>query len=410
MSQEISGILKINNDAHQTTISLDGNSSDIVAGGEGSGGEVILRNESGTELARLDGQTGELKLRDQHGNVIVNISGPDGTITISDSNGKPKMRLTGLQGNIFCGGNGVDGDVVLFKNNGDNTTATQASIFMDAQRGAYYGGSNGVAGKIFLQPATSTANNDINQAHIQLDAEHNRLAFKVLGKDRVRIEGGGANMYLGGNGADGDIVVFRKTGDNQTLSHAVLHFDGDGGNLWIGGNGADGDIALFPSGANNINDLHQATIHLNGQNGHIRFANADFAEDFDILESQFDTIEPGTVMVLDDHGKLCSSNKPYDKRVTGIVSGAGSHKPGIIMDNQPNISHRMPIALMGKTYCKVDASYGPVESGDLLTTSPTIGHAMKAQDPMKAFGSVLGKALTSLKEGKGLIPVLVTLQ
>jgi len=65
---------------------------------------------------------------------------------------------------------------------------------------------------------------------------------------------------------------------------------------------------------------------------------------------------------------------------------------------------------MGKTYCKVDATYGAIETGDLLTTSPTSGHAMKATDPLKVFGSVIGKALCKLKTGKGLIPILVVLQ
>ena len=38
----------------------------------------------------------------------------------------------------------------------------------------------------------------------------------------------------------------------------------------------------------------------------------------------------------------------------------------------------MPLALVGKVYCKVNAQYAPVEVGDLLTTSPTLGHAMRA--------------------------------
>lgn len=35
---------------------------------------------------------------------------------------------------------------------------------------------------------------------------------------------------------------------------------------------------------------------------------------------------------------------------------------------------------------------------------------MKAQDPAKPFGSVVGKALHPLKLGRGQIPVLVALQ
>ena len=70
----------------------------------------------------------------------------------------------------------------------------------------------------------------------------------------------------------------------------------------------------------------------------------------------------------------------------------------------------MPVALLGKVYCKVDAGYSPVEVGDLLTTSPTPGHAMKAAEPQRAFGSVIGKALRGLEAGQGLIPILIALQ
>ena len=60
--------------------------------------------------------------------------------------------------------------------------------------------------------------------------------------------------------------------------------------------------------------------------------------------------------------------------------------------------------------CKVDADVAPIKVGDLLTTSPTKGHAQKVLDPSKAIGAIIGKALGSLKKGKGKIPVLVSLQ
>jgi hypothetical protein len=142
--------------------------------------------------------------------------------------------------------------------------------------------------------------------------------------------------------------------------------------------------------------------------GDIRLMNADCAEDFDI--AGVETPEPGTVMVLSDDGALKPSDRAYDKRVAGVVSGAGSYKPGIVLDTQPAPGNRSPIALLGKVYCKVDASTTPVEVGDLLTTSDTPGHAMKASDSTKAFGSVIGKALCPLREGQGLIPVLIALQ
>ena len=64
---------------------------------------------------------------------------------------------------------------------------------------------------------------------------------------------------------------------------------------------------------------------------------------------------------------------------------------------------------MGKVFCKVDAKFGAIEVGDLLTTSSTPGYAMKASDPFKAFGAVIGKALRPLTVGQGLIPILISL-
>jgi hypothetical protein len=142
--------------------------------------------------------------------------------------------------------------------------------------------------------------------------------------------------------------------------------------------------------------------------GDIRLSNADVAEDFSIAGT--DALELGTVMVLDAEGALRQSDGPYDRRVAGVLSGAGGYKPGIILDQHSSPERRLPVALVGKVYCKVDAGHGPVEVGDLLTTSPTPGHAMKAADPLRAFGSVIGKALRPLESGHGLVPILIALQ
>ena len=96
--------------------------------------------------------------------------------------------------------------------------------------------------------------------------------------------------------------------------------------------------------------------------------------------------------------------------LAGVISGAGDYKPGIVLDTHKSAGNRQPVALMGKVFCKADAQFGAIEVGDLLTTSSTPGHAMKAGEPLQAFGSVIGKALRPLKEGQGLIPILIALQ
>jgi hypothetical protein len=135
---------------------------------------------------------------------------------------------------------------------------------------------------------------------------------------------------------------------------------------------------------------------------------SDCAEQFDIADAE---VEPGTVMVIDEVDTLRPSDRAYDKKVAGVVSGAGECRPGIILGRRSSDEHKgVPIALFGKVYCRVDAQYAPIEVGDLLTTSQTPGHAMKAADPLKAFGAVIGKALVSLGAGQGLIPILIALQ
>ena len=142
--------------------------------------------------------------------------------------------------------------------------------------------------------------------------------------------------------------------------------------------------------------------------GDIKLSGADCAEDFDVCGQE--TILPGTVMVINAQGALQPSEQAYDRKVAGVISGAGEYRPGLVLDNRPSDKSRMPIALIGKVFCRVDAQYAPITVGDLLTTSPTPGHAMKAGDPAKAFGSVIGKALRHLKDGQALIPILITLQ
>jgi hypothetical protein len=69
-----------------------------------------------------------------------------------------------------------------------------------------------------------------------------------------------------------------------------------------------------------------------------------------------------------------------------------------------------PVALSGRVYCLVDAGYGAIKPGDLITTSNTPGHGMIATDYDRARAAVIGKAMSSLDEGKGLVLVLVNLQ
>ena len=137
---------------------------------------------------------------------------------------------------------------------------------------------------------------------------------------------------------------------------------------------------------------------------------ADVAEPFEM--SQPEELEPGSVVIIDDEhpGKLKQSTQSNDTRVAGIISGAGGVKPGLRLHQDGVLEGDHHVALSGRVYVKADTSGGRIKPGDLLTTSDTPGHATKVTDHERSQGAILGKAMTALDEGSGLVLVLVTLQ
>ncbi|MBI3868645.1 MAG: hypothetical protein HY299_08960 [Verrucomicrobia bacterium] len=136
---------------------------------------------------------------------------------------------------------------------------------------------------------------------------------------------------------------------------------------------------------------------------------ADLAEPFELSDA---SIARGSVVIIDSEnaGKLKLSNGAYDQRVAGVVSGANGVNPGISLRQEGVLGGGQNVALSGRVYVLADANVAPIQPGDLLTTSDTPGHAMKVADHGKAQGAILGKAMSGLKEGRGLVLVLVTLQ
>ena len=136
---------------------------------------------------------------------------------------------------------------------------------------------------------------------------------------------------------------------------------------------------------------------------------ADVAEPFQMKEEE---VEKGSVVVIDDEhpGRLKRSRNAYDTRVAGIVSGANGVNPGIALHQEGAMEGGQNVALSGRVYVQADASGGAIKPGDLLTTSDLPGHAMKVTNHARSQGAVIGKAMSSLSEGRGMVLVLVTLQ
>lgn len=140
---------------------------------------------------------------------------------------------------------------------------------------------------------------------------------------------------------------------------------------------------------------------------------ADLAEQFDIVATASVEPIPGMVVSIDPAvpGGLAVSGVAYDRRVAGVISGAGGISPALHLRQPGTIADGdLPVAMSGRVYVYVDADAGgPVTAGDLLTTSATPGHAMRAGDRDAMHGAVIGKAMTDLDSGRGLVLVLVNL-
>ena len=331
---------------------------------------------------KMKGGPGTLEMMDEAGDVTVLVTAKDGTLMVGAAGTR---TLVADDGSAFLS-NQASGDVIIR-------------------------GKPGEGGLIRLSGSDNVIRLDDDEGGREVFLFEGRTALLTLGSSGnagdIRLadtEGRGVIELLGGQGrctigtTDNPGVLWVKSADNEET--VII-------------SGSDG-ITLNDGSQIRLNDESgDGTIRLNGKTGNIKASGtivggADCAEDFDCLDAA--DLDPGTVMVIADNGSLKESNMAYDNRVAGVISGAGGLRPGIILGRETSSDDRLPVALSGKVYVKADAQFAPIEVGDLLTTAPTHGHAMKAKDQEKAFGAVLGKALSPLSESRGLIPALVALQ
>lgn len=308
-----------------------------------------------------------ISLDGEYANVDIGARDNGGNLYIKESRGKNSISFDGNNGKLLLGvddsdGGGKHGNLKIFSNEG------KVSVNLEGDNGRLLLG--------VYRPEGGRRHGDL-------------IIRDKLGKDGIWLDGERQSMWLRDVRGKDTVVV---SGQSGSIAAGIKRNDGGG---------MHGAIFIR-------NDAGDDSITLDGASGDISLLGADCAEVFNVTDGE--DIEPGTVMVIENDNILRPSDRAYDKRVAGIVAGAGNLKPGIVLGKNNRSYNNLPIALMGKAYCKVDASYGSIETGDLLTTSPTSGYAMKASDSLKAFGAVIGKALSPYDTGKGLIPVLVSLQ
>jgi len=196
---------------------------------------------------------------------------------------------------------------------------------------------------------------------------------------------GVVNLGSGHINAASDINI-----DRTATVHGDFHFAG----------------SLYGGDLNSLGTVNAKSLQLTG--------GSDVAEPYKIAPSRNVAPLPGMVVSIDPDqtGQMRVCTRAYDPAVGGIISGANGIHPGVVLRQAGTVADgALPIASLGRVWCWCDADAGgTITPGDLLTTSDTPGHAMRASDYGKAKGAILGKAMSPLKTGKGLVLVLVTLE
>jgi hypothetical protein len=420
MSETFDGTVDVQDSGALTTVHLDGNFGTVRAGGNGKDGSIVVRNAAEFDVVTITGATTSptsVNISDGAGNSVIELldlgrinvrqvidgenryllqldTGATASVTVGaeDASGVVTVRNTANADVIAL--DGAEGDIVVHDESGVEV------LRFDGSLAALIVGAEGKDGDIIVRDdaGLTTVQVDGNKAALFLGAEGKEgdvFVRDTEGRTVLHLDGDKAALFVGAEGNEGDVIVRDADG------RSVIQLDGDKAALRVGASGNEGDVMVYDADG----DLR---IHLDGASGEVKLVGADCAEDFEVRDAA--TIEPGTVLVIDEAGGLRRSRTAYDRRVAGVVSGAGGLRPGLVLDKQTEASDRRPVALVGKVYCKVVAAGGPIAVGDLLTTSDTPGHAMRVGDPSRAFGAVIGKALAPLAAGRGLVPILVALQ
>lgn len=441
----------------------DGGIGVLVDGDSGGAGQIEVRDSAGRSRVKLQGQStyggGRVSVSNGTGRETVELlgaetSGQGGQIRLWQSaGGDPTIELDAEAGSN--GGGRLDlrrGDgKVSVTLKGQAGPAEGSSLTLTDQAGATSaildGDSNGEGAALILK-------NRVGQNSVYLDGDSSdrsgsfwlynktgKLGAFIQGEDPSANAGGGLLGVCNADGAgrafisadssgNGAALFLRTSKGTNTVELIASETDGTGAQLTL--RRADGsatvevdsDLSSDGSGGGYIrlrNGAKQSTITLQADaNGEGKITTqvlqitggSDLSERFDISAQDL-APEPGMVVCIDPDrpGELLPSRKPYDRTVAGIISGAGGVRPGMLMGQAGTAADgRHPVALTGRVYCKVDANLGAVKPGDLLTTAPTPGHAMKVADHNQAQGAILGKAMTPLDQGTGLVLVLVSLQ
>jgi len=351
----------------------------------------------------------------------------------------------------FTGNNRIQGTLVTGTDTSDNVVISVAGGNLDRGRIQVKDENNTTqasvmatdfGGKLDILDPTGE-----NQASIFISDDQSPV-FNLIGKN------GTLNVHSGYLRSDrpnyGAISLHDNAGDAKVWTGAdedgvgKLFTYGDNGalNITLGASASadHGGVATWgPDGtptAALVSDIYGGNINISDTNGVYRAGmfvasdgqgwmvtdviqingGADIAEPFAVRSPDVELghkIEPGMLVAIDPDqaGELRLSTQAYDRTVAGIISGAGGVRTGMTLQQKGTLADGdHPVALTGRVWCYVDAEASAVAPGDLLTTSDVPGHAMKVTDHARAQGAIVGKAMTRLDHGRGLVLVLVSLK
>lgn len=400
-------------------IRLDADAGDITAGGGGRGGDVVVKDDVGRTTVQINGggeEGGLIPMLPTGPGAVVVIMGDPGSVVVRDPNPDGGAVIATLRGREQ--GAVSTGELTLGDGTGKATITLRAvqgddaSLIVGGEQRSGWLVVRNASGK---DAAFLSGHEGAGQVQLRDSDEKNALVLRA-------VDGDYASMVVGDKGRAGWVVLRNGLGRDAVYMsghklNGLVEVRGSGGDTnvrlegdgsgWFGGRGSDGTLLVFPADASG-DDEDEATVAILGRTGDVVLRNADCAEEFEVDEVE--GLGEGAVVSLGESGRMRLADQAYDRRVAGVISGAGGLRPGIVLGRQPGTSRRWPVALAGKVYCRVDASRAPIAVGDLLTTSDAPGHAMAVADHGRAFGAVLGKAIEPLQSGRGLIPVLVGLQ
>jgi hypothetical protein len=378
--------------AGTAAISLIGNSSQISTYGN-----------DGLEQIRLWGPGwGELLLHESSPNnfttaqLVAHESSFLGFPFILGDNPGGALRLTlGSTNRVYLKAGTSGGQLSLYQNDGglgillDGDDAGAGAITVRASNGStrvLVDGEDSGGGAISVKKADGANGVVLNGAGAQIST------YGSDGLEQIRLWGLGY----------GEILLKDSSPENRTAVR--LSANGTGGGLLQLFNADGSSTVTIDADVSGSGRVTTQVLQITG--------GSDLSEQFDI-KTVGDEFKPGLIVSIDPEnpGRLVTSSTAYDKTVAGIVSGAGGVKPGMLMGQRGTAADgQHPVALSGRVYCWVDADLGAIKPGDLITTSNVPGHGMKVSDSSRASGAIIGKAMSGLPSGRGLVLVLVSLQ